>query len=288
MNKFLLSFLVSAGLFFTGCDSDNDAPELPQEPEISQEEIDASKIVISAKISTGIKSGNLWCNPDDEIMLKVADIDFKAPEGVILQSITLLANGDSIANKPYSGKPLEFYVYTKNLEPGNINFSIIGNLIKKDARDAQIIIKDNISKIIFSEVPEFERENTVDVTVKSISSSGEEYNNSFQASAYGFDLFIPSSEIYWTPKEGDAKTVQLTLTANFRVSSTNSTLNAKPQSIYWNGESSSTINIEIPNTPGSLKKEKLSATLEYTIWGKWENVNIGNVNFIAGFAVSEK
>lgn len=283
MNKFLifsLSVLISAVLL--SC-SDHDNPQLSP--------IDTTQVKITATVRNSPDSQ--WSTVTEQLTVTVSDVEMTAPKGVVLRSISLIAtNGHSryvVDDKPFSGEPLEFKVPLTSLQ-GRVNFSLRGNLIKKDSRDAEVIIKDNIQTIVFTESPEFECQGWLYVTVKSKSTSGEEYSHSFEAkSTDHFTLPVPQSELYWKPSSGTAPTLELTIGSGATAWSPNTTFDCKITKTAIGGSSGddSTISMTIPNTPGSLTSRKLQLYVLTSYFGTWENVTIDPYNLTNIFGIVE-
>lgn len=284
MNKLIIPFILLAFLSVVSC-SDHDDPKLSP--------IDTSKVKITANVSA-TPSVN-WLNPTEELTVRVADVDMSAPKGVVLRSVSLMVEGREWQQKPFSGEAVEFKIPLNHLPLGRVNFAVWGGLIQKNSRDADIIIADNIQKIIFSETPEFDCEATVDVAVKSVSTSGEEHSHSFQVkSTDGSTIELPSNELYWTPESGTAQTLELTLTASAKAVSTNSTLQAKVDRVYWNGTESETLRLTIPNSVGSLKgsrmvqKDKIMLIVGTVRFGTFENVTVDESPLTYIFSLMER
>ena len=282
MNRLFIAFIAAMVLTLAGC-SDHDDPQLAP--------IDTSKVKISAKVSLGPDVAWGWYEAGQEITVKVADVSMTAPKGVVLRSIELLENGATVAQKPYSGETLEFKVpLVAGYMGGRRNSSVIGNLIKQNSRDAQTIIADNLQAIVFSVMPEFDCEATLDIAVKGRSTSGEELGPSFQVKAAdGFTIAVPQSELYWTPNEGSAPTLDVSMTASAMAFSTNSTLEAKVSRVYWGTDHSTTptISVRIDNVPGSLEAKRLGIIVDTERYGTWEGVNTGQTSLLEHFSVKE-
>lgn len=212
---------------------------------------------------------------------------------MVLRSISLIANNGSaryeIDDKPFSGEPLEFKVPLSGVR-GRVNFSLRGNLIKKDSRDAEVIIEDNIQRIVFSETPEFECEGWLYVSVKSKSTSGEEYSHSFETvSTDHFTIPVPRSELYWEPSSGTASTLEVTIGSGANAWSPNTTFDCKitNTAIGTSSADGPTMKLTIPNTPGSLTAQKLQLYVRTTYFGTWENVTIAPYNLTNVFGIVE-
>lgn len=280
MNKAFTVFLsITAMLLSTACSKDHDDPELNP--------IDTTKIKITAKIVT--QPSNSWLVPTQELRISVSNIEMTAPKGVVLRNINLMKDNQVVIQKPYSGENLEFILPVSNIRPGRINFAIWGDLIQKDHRDANIIIADNIQRNIFSEVPKFECEVLVDITVRSQSTSGEELNHTFQVTSTNESpIKVPASELYWTPESGTASNLEVTLDASAKSYSTNTTLESVVDIAYWERyEGKSSITLTIPNTRGSLTKELLNFCVNTDQFGTWENITIDPMYQSYTFSVIE-
>lgn len=269
-------------LLLTAC-VDHDDPKLAP--------IDTSKVKITANVSD--RPNSEWMTATEELTISVQNLEMTAPKGVVLKSVSLVANtGLSrhlIDEKPYSGETLEFKVPLAALQ-GRCNFTLLGNLIKKDYRDAQIIIADNIQKIVFSEEPEFECEGWLYVSVKSKSTSGEEYEHSFEVtSSDHFSILVPQSELYWTPASGEATTLELTMGCGATVWSPNTSFvgDITSTALGHSTDDLPTIKLTIPNTPGSLTAQKLQTYIHTSFHGTWENVTIAPTNTLYVFTIAE-
>lgn len=283
MKKALTLFVLTAVSVVLHSCVDHDDPQLMP--------IDTSQVTISASVSSEPDLG--WLNVTEELTINVSNVEMKAPKGVVLRSISLIANNGMssfmIDDKPYSGQPLQFKIPLIGLK-GRINFSLRGNLIKQDSRDAQIIIADNIQRIIFSETPEFECEGWLHVSVTSVSDTGEEYSNSFEVtSSDHFTISIPQSELYWTPSTGTASTLEVTLGAGANVWSPNTTFKCSisKTALGHSSDGESTLKITIPNSPGALKSQNLQLYVLSSYFGTWEDVTIDPHNKINIFAITE-
>ena len=260
-----------------------------EEPQLAP--IDTSLVKIEATIKSTPTSQ--WLIPTEQLSIKVSDIEMTAPQGVILQSISLIANDGTTAevvdNKPFSGKDLEFRVFLNNLR-GRINFSLKGTLVKKECHDAEMLIADNIECIIFSEIPEFECQGRLIVTVHSQSTTGEEYSNSFEiTSSDHFTIPVPQEQLYWQPASGTAPTIDLSLGSGATAWSPNTTFTpeiAKTALGNSTGDAP-TAKFTIPNTPGSLDALKLQMYVITSYFGTWENVTIAPYSLTNIFAITE-
>lgn len=217
-----------------------------------------------------------------------------APEGVLLQSISLVTNDDSkeaiVETKPFSGKDLEFKVAMTNLR-GRVNFSLRGQLVKKGYRDAEILIADNIERIVFSEQPRFECEGRLMITVRSESTTGEEYINSFEVtSSDHFTISVPQDKLYWQPVTGTASTIDVSLGSGASAWSPNTTFTPEitKTAIGTSTGDAATAEFTIPNTPGALASMKLQLYVISSFYGTWENVTIGPYSLINVFAITEE
>ena len=264
-----LASITSICSILSSC-ADHDDPKLSP--------IDTSQIKISATVKDLPYAS--WLTTSEEMTIDVDNVVMSAPKGVVLKSISLVANNGTsryeVDEKPYSGEPLEFKVPLTSLR-GRLNFSLRGNLIKKDSRDAEIIIADNIQKIVFSEAPEFKCTAKLFVTVKSTSTTGEEYYNSFAAtSAENLRIPVPQNELYWQPSSGTASTLEISLGSSALAWSPNTTFESTISNIaigHTSGDPA-TLKITIPNTPGSINAEKLQMYVEPSFYGTWENITI--------------
>lgn len=283
MNKLSFSILFVLTALLTSC-ADHDDPKLAP--------IDTTQVKISADISDSPNSA--WMDISEEMTIRVSNIQMNAPKGVILRSVTLTANSGyvkyTIDEKPYSGDPLVFKIPLTGMK-GRLNFTLIGNLIKKNSRDAEIIIADNISKIVFSETPKFECEGWLYVSVKSKSTSGEEYNRSFEVrSTEGMKIAVPQDRLYWTPTSGTASTIDISLGTGGTAWSLNTTFDCKiiRSSIGHSSGDNSTLKLTIPNSPGALNARKLQEYILSSYYGTWENITIEPYNISNVFDIVEE
>lgn len=273
---FIYSFLVAS------C-SDLEEPQLLP--------IDTSLVKIEATIKSTPTSQ--WLIPTEHLSIKVSDIEMTAPRGVILQSISLLANDGTktevFDNIHFSGKEMEFRVSLNNIR-GCINFQLKGILVMKGCLDGEILIADNIERIIFSEMPEFECQGRLIVTVHSKSTTGEEYSNFFEVtSSDHFTIPVPQEQLYWQPASGTAPTIDITLGSGGSAWSPNTTLIPEIVKIalgYSTGDAPN-IKFTIPNTPGSLEALKLQMYIITSYSGTWENVTIVPYSLTNIFAITE-
>ena len=253
--------------------------------------IDTTNVKITATVKD--YPDTPWLNVAEELTVNVSDIEMTAPKGVVLRSVSLVANNGTgihtVDDKPYSGEPLEFKV-PLNMLKGRVNFSLRGNLIKKDSRDAEIIIADNIQKLIFSEEPKFECEGRLYVSVKGRSTTGEEYSNSFEVKS-GDNLTIPvaQSELYWTPSSGTASTIEVSLGGGANAWSPNTTFDCKilKTAVGHSSGDEPTLRMTIPNTPGSLNSQKLQLYVLTSYFGTWEDISIQPYNLTNVFDIVE-
>lgn len=263
----------------TAC-ADHDDPQLAP--------IDTSKVKISANVV--VAPTLVWLNQTEEMSICVSDVKISAPKGVVIRSISLYKDNAPVLEKPYSGETLDFR-YSLEYSRGRVNFSVIANLIQQNARDAQILIKDNIQCVVFSETPEFECEGNVRVAVKSVSTSGEEYNNTFEAkSTDHFTIPVSAKELYWTPASGTASTLEVTLTGGAKAWSTNTTLESNISRVYWGiGEETRPheMKLMLPNVPGALGKERINLYVMTVESGTWENVTVSPSNMTYVFGLTE-
>ncbi|MDE6288047.1 MAG: hypothetical protein K2M00_04600 [Muribaculaceae bacterium] len=283
MKRFkIITLLAVICTLFQSC-ADHDDPKL--------EPIDTTKVKITASVAEAPNYS--WFNVTEEITIKVSNVEMTAPKGVILRSISLIANNGSMSftidDKPYSGEPLEFKIPLRSLQ-GRINFSLRGNLIKKASRDAQIIIADNIQKIVFSETPEFECKGWLYVSVKSKSTTGEEYEKSFEVESIDhFTIPVPRTELYWEPTSGTASTLEIALGCGATAWSPNTTFDCKitHTAIGHSSGDESTLRTTISNTPGALNDMRLQVIVSTTYFGTWEDVTIDPYNLSNYFSVVE-
>lgn len=283
MNRFLIiSLMLLAGIALHSCE-DHDDPQLAP--------IDTTQVRIKATVNA--RPGQSWLNVTEQLTISVSDVAMTAPKGVVLRSVSLIAsNGMTrflIDDKPFSGEPLEFKVPLVGKQ-GRLNFSLRGNLIKQDCRDAEVIIADNIERIVFSETPEFECEGCMVVSVKGTSSTGEEYTHSFEArSTDHFTLPVPQSELYWTPTSGTAPTIEVTLGSGAKVWSPNTTFKSSiiSTSIGKSTDDGATLKLTLPNTPGSLNSMKLKLYVLSSFYGSWEGVTIDPHDHLNVFGITE-
>lgn len=280
MKNFVIPFVLFVSLFVGSCASDHDDPEMSP--------IDTSLIKITANVKAAPTDD--WLNPTEEMTLTVSNLEMSAPNGVVLRNVNLMVNGRLWQQKPFSGETLVFKLPLNQVPQGRLNLALWGDLIQKNCRDAQIIIADNIQRIIFSETPDFDCVATVDIAVKSTSTTGEEYNHTFQAKSIDhFTIAVPESELYWTPQTGTASTLELTMTASAESFSTNSTLESVVSRTYWSGMSgaSPVTKITIDNTPGSLNAKKMTVIVDTSMFGTWENVTVNESRLTYAFSLSE-
>lgn len=272
---------VAGVVVFGGC-ADHDNPEL--------DPIDTTNVKITSDVKVSPQVAWSWYDQSEQLTVSVDNVNMNAPKGVVLRSIDFLANGSVIASKPFAGERLEFMLPLNNVPTGRLNLAVMGNLIQKNARDAQILIADNLEQIVFKEIPDFDCKATVEVTVTGKSTSGEELNKTFEVESKDhFTVEVPSSELYWTPAAGTVTTLEVTMTASAEVWSTNSTLECGVTRIYWGGNSSTSVyKLTINNSKGSLAAKKCGIVVDTTRWGVWEGVNTGNTNLGYHFSVTEK
>lgn len=283
MKETLYSILIKIACLLLPSCIDHDDPQLAP--------IDTTQVKITASVKDTPNSR--WLTETEELTIQVSNIELTAPKGVVLRSISLIGqNGNSFYRfneKPFSGKPLEFKI-PLNGSQGRVYFSLRGNLIKKDSRDADIIIMDNIQRIVFSEMPKFDCEGSLLVTVNSKSTSGEEYSASFEAKSDPINkISIPPSKLYWAPKSGTASTVEVTLAGAAIASSPNTTFDSAVTrvAIGHNSGEEATVKFTLPNTPGSLDSKKLQMYALATYYGTWENVTIEPYNLTNVFDIVE-
>lgn len=282
MNKLSIVIITFISLLAVSC-SDHDDPELAP--------IDTTKVKITANVSEP-PTGS-WMNITEEMTIRVSNLEMSAPKGVVLRSVSLTASSGnvrySIDDKPYSGEPLEFKVPLTNMR-GRLNFTLKGNLIQKNSRDAEIIIADNIQKIVFSQQPKFECEGWLYVSVKSKSTTGEEYNQTFEVrSNENLDIPVPADKLYWTPSSGTASEIEISLGSGGTAWSSNTTFDCKitKSAIGHSSGDESTLKLTIPNKPGSLNAQKLQLYVIASYFGAWENVTIDPYNLTNVFSIIE-
>lgn len=282
MNKLSIVIITFIGLLAVSC-SDHDDPKLAP--------IDTTKVKITANVSE-TPTGQ-WMNVTEEMTIRVSNLEMSAPKGVVLRSVSLTASSGnvrySIDDKPYSGEPLEFKVPLTNMR-GRLNFTLKGNLIQKNSRDAEIIIADNIQKIVFSQQPKLECEGWLYVSVKSKSTTGEEYNQTFEVrSNENLDIPVPADKLYWTPSSGTASEIEISLGSGGTAWSSNTTFDCKitKSAIGHSSGDESTLKLTIPNKPGSLNAQKLQLYVIASYFGAWENVTIDPNNLTNVFSIIE-
>lgn len=279
MNRLTLAIMLIVCVIATSC-ADHDDPELSP--------IDTSNVKISAKIDASPTS--TWLSSTEEMTIRVFDVVMSAPKGVVLRNIVLCNNGQRIIRKPYSGEALEFKV-PLNYMNGRANFSVIGDLIQKNCRDAEILIADNIQRIVFTQIPKLDYKAHLNVTVKSVSTTGEEFYQWFdvESNETGVIIQIPEDKLYWTPTSGTASTIELVLGGGAETWSSNSTLESEITGISWNTykPADPVLKITIPNVPGSLDKLKLRMDVNARFFGSTENITIEPQNLSLSFFVQE-
>ncbi len=288
MNKMFVRFLkclpVWALCVMLWSCADHDDPQLAP--------IDTTQVRISATVKDAPNSS--WLNVTEELIISVENVEMTAPKGVVLRSISLFANNGmsryELDEKPFSGEPLVFRVPLTGIR-GRVNFSLRGNLIKKDSRDAEIIIDDNIQQIVFSQSPEFECQGQLQFMVKSKSTSGEEYSHSFKAvSSDHFTIPVSRSELYWTPTSGSASTLEVSISSGALAWSPNTTFECaiNRTAIGQSSGDGATVKFSIPNTPGALDELKLKLYVLTSYFGTWEDVTINPYNLINVFDIVER
>ena len=280
MNKTVKFVLGAMCVALAGC-ADHDDPELNP--------IDTTAVRISSDVKVSPQVAWSWYDQSEKLTVSVDNVNMDAPKGVVLRSVDLLANGSVIASKPFAGERLEFMLPLSDVSTGRLNLAVMGNLIQKNARDAQILIADNLEQIVFKEIPDFDCKVTLEVTVTGRSTTGEELNKTFEVESKDhFTVEVPASELYWTPTSGTASTLEVTMTASAEVWSTNSTLECGVTRIYWGGNSSTPVyKFTINNSKGALAAKKCGIDVDTTRWGVWEGVNTGNTNLTYIFSVAE-
>ncbi|MDE7463309.1 MAG: hypothetical protein K2M88_09135 [Muribaculaceae bacterium] len=284
MNRTLriLALSILGGVVCSSC-QDHDDPELAP--------IDTTQVKVTANVKQLPQSS--WLSVSDELTVRVSDLSFSAPKGVVLRSISLIGNNGLMSflidDKPYSGESLEFKVPLTGKQ-GRLNMSLRGNLIRKDSRDAEVIIADNIQTIVFSEMPEFMCDGWLMVGVESKSTSGEEYSRRFEVrSGDNLSIAIPRSELYWTPAEGTAQTLELTLGSGATAWSPNTSFDCSivNTALGHSSGDAATMKLTIPNVPGSLDKGRLQLYVLTSYYGTWENVTITPYNLTSVFGIYE-
>ncbi|MDE5995170.1 MAG: hypothetical protein K2G60_06625 [Oscillospiraceae bacterium] len=284
MKKALFSLLIAilCALILHSC-ADHDDPQLAP--------IDTTQVRINASVKDTPNSR--WLTETEEMTISVSNVEMSAPKGVVLRSISLIAQSGSIKylvdEKPFSGEPLEFKIPLNGMK-GRINFSLRGNLIKQNSRDAEVIIKDNIQRIVFSETPEFKCEGWLYVSVKSKSTTGEEHNSSFEVrSSDPFTIPVPASKLYWEPSSGTASTIEVTLGSGATAWSPNTSFECaiSKTAIGHSSGDPATLKMTIPNTPGALNSQNLQLYVLTTYFGTWEDVTIDNSNLTNVFGITE-
>lgn len=282
MNKLRITIIAFISLLAASC-ADHDDPKLAP--------IDTTKVKITANVTEA--PSDTWMSISEEMTIRVSNIEMSAPKGVMLRSVSLIANSGNVRynlnDKPFSGELLEFKVPLTNMR-GRLNFTLIGNLVQKNSRDAEIIIADNIQKIVFSEQPKLECEGWLQVSVKSRSTTGEEYNQTFEArSNENIDIAIPRDKLYWVPSSGTASELEISLVSGAKAWSSNTTFDCKvtKSAIGHSSGGDSTLKLTIPNTPGSLNAQKLQLYILATYFGTWENVTIEPYNLTNVFSIIE-
>lgn len=284
MNKPLLIVLLAVmGVVMPSC-LDHDNPKL--------DPIDAAQVKVTATVKDVPNSK--WLNVTEELTINVSDIEMTAPKGVVLRSVSLVANDGSymrtLDDKPFSGEPMEFKVPLTGVH-GRVNFSLRSNLIKKNCRDAEVIIADNIQKIVFSQTPEFQCDAKLKFSVKSKSTTGEEHSSEFDVvSVDHFTIAVPQSELCWTPVSGTASTLEVTIGSSATAWSPNTTFDCKitKMAIGKSSGAEPNIKISIPNKPGALNAQALQLYVVASYFGTWENVTIEPYNLTNVFSIVEE
>ncbi len=259
------------------------------DPELSP--IDTSQVKITASVTS--LPNSRWMDVTEEMTVRVSEVAMSAPKGVYLRNISLIANNGMssylIDKKPFSGEPLEFKVPLIGKQ-GRLNMSVRGELIKKDSRDAEIIIADNIQRIVFSEAPKLECQGWLYISVKSKSTTGEEYSKTFELkSSDQFTIAVPRSELYWTPSSGVASSLEVTMGGGADSWSPNTTFDCKITTTALGHSSADkpTLTMTIANTPGSLNAQKLQLYVVTSYFGTWENITIDPYNLTDVFSIVE-
>ncbi len=278
MKKIIQILLLGICCIATSC-ADHDDPELTP--------INTTDVKINADID--VVPSAKWLNPTEEVTIRVSNVNMVAPKGIVLRSISLYESGQKILDKPFSGENLEFRVPLTYMQ-GRVYFSIIGNLIQKNCRDAQILIEDNIQVIVFSQTPKLDCKAHINVSVKSVSTSGEEFSQRFDVESNEAGVvLIPQDKLYWTPTSGTASTIELTLGGGADTWSSNSTLQSEVTRISWGSKYpvEPVLNLSISNQPGSLDKEKLDMYVLATYYGTTENITIEPQRLTTLFEIRE-
>ncbi len=278
MNKLSKILLLIFFVVATAC-ADHDDPALSP--------IDTSNVKISAKVYAVPTSS--WLSTAEEMTIRISDVEMSAPKGIVLRNINLFNNGQRIISKPYSGEALEFKV-PLNYMNGRINFSLIGDLIQKNHRDAEILIQDNIQRIVFNQIPKLDYKAYINVTVRSVSTTGEEFFQRFDVeSEDGAIISIPKDKLYWTPISGTASTIELTLGGGADTWSSNSTLESEVTGVSWSTSTPDdpVLKTSIPNEGGSLDKLKLRMDVNARFFGTTENITIEPQNLSLSFIIRE-
>lgn len=282
MNKLSIFTLLTLTFATLSSCMDHDDPKL--------EPIDTTQVKIAADVTYSPTSQ--WQDKAEEMTIKVSDIKMNAPKGVVLKSISLTAYSGysryTIDEKPFSGEILEFKVPLIGMQ-GRITFSLRGKLIKKDSRDAEIMIADNIQKIVFSENPKFECNGWLYVSVKGKSTTGEEYSHSFEVTSKDDLMQVPEDELYWKPSSGEAPNIEVTFGSGATAWSSNTTFDCKitKTAIGHSSADQPTLKLSIPNTPGSLNSEKLQVYVITSYFGTWEDVTIDPYHLTNVFGIIE-
>ncbi len=128
------------------------------------------------------------------------------------------------------------------------------------------------------------------MTVKSVSTTGEEYTQWFDIeSEDGMLIPIPKDKLYWTPLSGTASTIELTLGGGADTWSSNSTLESEVTGISWATykPSDPVLKLTIPNEAGSLDNLKLRMDVNARFFGTTDNVKIEPQNLSLSFFVRE-
>lgn len=274
----LLTLITGFCCLMSSC-LDHDNPELAP--------INTSKVKIAASIDT--KPTATWLNTTEEVTIVVSNVNMTAPKGVVLRSISLEENGREISNKPFSGETLVYKVPLTYLQ-GRVNFSIVGNLIQKNCRDAKILIEDNIQRLVFTQTPRLECKAHINVNVRSVSTSGEEYSQRFDVESDDAGVvLIPQDKLYWTPTSGTASSIELTLGGGADTWSPNSTLESEVSRISWGSKypDGPVLKLSLHNTPGSLDKERLDMYVLATYYGTTENITVEPQSLTTLFVIRE-
>lgn len=268
MKKLFQNILIGALGFagFVSCE-DHDSPELSP--------IDTTEIGITASIT--LNPSHLWYTTRDEYGIKVGNIDMTAPQGTVIRTVSLLIDGQTVMEKPWSGDMLEFQLPLSSQWKGKHKAAIWCKLIRKNARDADYIIKDNMDLTVFDEIPQFNKDVAVRFTVSGKSATGETYSQEILVpSDHHGQVEIPSSDLY----PDNVSSLQVTMEiANVSVAAIHSDqLQTTINNSYWNTSDKNTITLKIPNEAGALenalKEKHLFPIIDARIHGTHEGIAV--------------